>query len=424
MCQQPDSEEMARLVRAVQAGDLAAYGRLIARLQTMVYAVCRHVLRERSDALDATQDTFLRVFWGISKLSDPAAAPGFVRRTAIRCAHDVRRRRRVTLVPLPAADDVPVLDELEETWSASQRMQLARALLTLSSEERRITELFYYGAWSVTRLAEAMATSEPAMRKRLQRIREKLKKEIEMNEQRHVSQESLPADLPDRVVELLARPLLVALPDNPVAKVVELLRAQLSDYKAVELPEVVDLSRARARLVCDPVYVPVDTLFHVDGQRILRYDLSLPLWLEGADRGVPQRLLSTGKVYRNEIESTNRLCAFHQLELLWLDETSRLDAWSFVGRALAALDAVVPGAVQRVSPSDYPFCTRAWDLGVEWQGEYQELAGCGVYGPDVVRLLGGDPARHSALGLGLGLERLAALHYGVSDIRLLDSMKV
>jgi hypothetical protein len=327
-------------------------------------------------------------------------------------------------VPLPAADEVPVLDEHEETWSAAQRTQLSRALLTLTREERRITELFYYGGWSVARLAADGSTNESAMRKRLQRIRDKLRKEVEMNEQHHVSQESLPTDLSDRVVELLARPLLVALPENPVAKIVGLLRAQFSDYRLIELPELVDLASARARLECDPVYIPQDKLFHVDRDRILRYDLSLPLWIESAGRGVPQRWLSAGKVYRNEVENPLHLSAFHQLELLWLDETARCDAWSFVGRALAALDAVAPGSVQRITPSTYPFCTRAWDLGIEWQGEYQELAGCGVYGPDVVRLLGGDPARHTALGLGLGLERLAAIHYRVADIRLLDSMRV
>jgi RNA polymerase sigma factor (sigma-70 family) len=424
MSQQPDIDAVAQLVRAVQAGDLAAYGQLIARMQNMVYAVCHRVLREREAALDATQDTFLRVFWRISKLEDPAAAPGFVRRTAIRCALDVRRRRRASFVPLPAADDIPVLDEQEDSWSPAQRAQLARAVLTLSPEERRITELFYYGAQSIARVAELSASSEPAMRKRLQRIREKLRKEVEMNEQRHVSQESLPTDLSDRVVELLARPLLVALPENPVAKVVALLRAQFAEHRVVELPEIVDLTHARERLECDPVYVPEGNLFAIDRDRILRYDLSLPLWLESAGRGVPQRLLSTGKVYRNEVESAQRLSAFHQLELLHLDDAARVDAWGFVGRALAALDAVVPGAVQRVSPSDYPFCSRAWDLCVEWQGEYLEVAGCGVYSPDVVRLLGGDPERHTAIGLGMGLERLAALHYGVSDIRLLDTMKV
>jgi RNA polymerase sigma factor (sigma-70 family) len=420
----PESDAVSALVRAAQAGDLAAYSQLVARLQTMVYAVCRQVLQERSDALDAAQDAFLRAFWGLSALSEPAAFAGYLRRTAIRCAYDMRRKRRTTFAPLEAADAIPVLDDNEQSWSQAQRLQLGRAVLTLTPEERRITERFYYGSWSVERLAVEAQVSEPTMRKRLQRIRDKLRQEIEMSEQRQTSHEPLPPDLTDRVVDLLARPLLVDLPENPVAKVVALLREQFSDYQLLDTPEVIDLTVARSKLQCDPVYVPENKLFHLDRGRILRYDLSLPLWLETAGRGAPLRLLSTGKVYRNEVESTTHLSAFHQLELLHLDDTTSVNAWSFIGRTLAALDAILPGSVQRVCPSEYPFCSRAWDIGLEWRGEYHEVLGCGIYLEDVVRLLGGDPARHTALGLGIGLERLASLHYRVPDIRLIDSMRV
>jgi len=127
----------------------------------------------------------------------------------------------------------------------------------------------------------------------------------------------------------------------------------------------------------------------------------------------------TARSNRDETESTTHLSAFHQLELLTLDEQERTDAWAFVGRVLSLLDTLLPGLTQRVERTDYPFCSRAWDIGVEVDGRYVELLGCGVYKPDVVTLLGADPARHAALGLGLGLERLASLHFNVPDIRKL-----
>jgi len=129
-------------------------------------------------------------------------------------------------------------------------------------------------------------------------------------------------------------------------------------------------------------------------------------------------------VYRNETEDKTHLSSFHQLELLRLDRSTVLDPWAFIGRVLSALDSILPGKSQRISPSEYPFCSRAWDISVEWHGEYWELLGCGVYQPDVIQLLGGDPAEHTALGLGLGLERLAMLYYGVPDIRAIDTMRV
>ena len=45
-------------------------------------------------------------------------------------------------------------------------------------------------------------------------------------------------------------------------------------------------------------------------------------------------------------------------------ETPKLDVWSF-GRVLGALDTLLPGLPQRVNATSYPFCARAWDIGVE-----------------------------------------------------------
>lgn len=412
-------EQLEALVAAAQAGDLAAYAGLIRATQTMVYAVTRRILREHADALDATQDAYLRAYRGLGTLHDAAAFPGYLRRTAIRAASDVARLRRATFAPLGEAAEVPALDELESSWTPQQRSALAQALVRLSRDDRRVTDRFYHGRWSVGRLADDAHVSVPTMRKRLQRIRDNLRKEIEIMERQLTTAESLPDSLPERVLELLSRPVLVDLPDSPVGALTDRIKALFPEYTNVETSEIVDLLSARRRLTHDPVYVPSDKLFHVDAARILRYDLSLPLTLGAAGRGAPLRLLTAGKVYRDETESTTHLSAFHQLELLSLDQHERSDAWAFVGRILSVLDALLPGLPQRVERTDYPFCSRAWDIGVEVDGRYVELLGCGVYKPDVVTLLGGDPAQHVALGLGLGLERLASLHYHEPDIRKL-----
>jgi hypothetical protein len=61
------SVELVDCVRAAQTGDLVAYCQLVRATQNMVYAVCRRVLKDRSDALDATQEAYLRAYRG-----DPA----------------------------------------------------------------------------------------------------------------------------------------------------------------------------------------------------------------------------------------------------------------------------------------------------------------------------------------------------------------
>jgi phenylalanyl-tRNA synthetase alpha subunit len=48
----------------------------------------------------------------------------------------------------------------------------------------------------------------------------------------------------------------------------------------------------------------------------------------------------------------------------------------------------------------------------------------GVFTDRIVSHLGGDPSRHTAVGVGYGLERLAMLRFAIDDIRTIDVAKV
>lgn len=132
-------------------------------------------------------------------------------------------------------------------------------------------------------------------------------------------------------------------------------------------------------------------------------------------------MTAAGKVYRRERESATHLEAFHQLELLAIDDRGRLDAWQFGARVLDAINRLLPRAEVRLVPTDYPMCSRAWSLDVKPAGggaeEWIELMAWGTYADWVLRGLGADPGCQIALGAGFGLERAAALMHGIDDIR-------
>jgi DNA-directed RNA polymerase specialized sigma24 family protein len=95
--------ELMRLVEQAQAGDLEAFGRLVAATQRMTYAVTRSVLRDPAAAEDATQETYLRAFRRLSDLEHPAGFIPWVRRIAISVALNLRRATRVTFLQLDPA---------------------------------------------------------------------------------------------------------------------------------------------------------------------------------------------------------------------------------------------------------------------------------------------------------------------------------
>ena len=412
-----EDQHLADTVRAAASGDVAAFARLLELTEAMAYAVALRILRDPADAQDAVQDASVTAFRRLPQLLDAEAFPGWFRRIVVATALNQRRRSRRTWVLLTDPVVPPVLDDQEESWSESQQRLLARALLTLSASERRLCELHYHGGWSTERLAREAQAEPAAVRKRLQRIRDKLRKEIEMDEQQILKAHPTPRDLPAKIAELLAQPRLVDIPENPVSVVATLLRAAFPAYSEIELPEDFDLNLAQSRLGGYAVYVDRSKLQYIQAEHVLRYDLTLPLLLSVRWEGSPKRVTSSGKVYRRETVSATHLEAFHQLEFFAIDERAQLEPWDFAGRLLSAVDRVLPRAELRVTPTEYPMCRRAWSLDVLRSGEWVDLLAWGEYADWVLRGIGGDPEQHTALGAGVGLERLAALKYGIDDIR-------
>jgi phenylalanyl-tRNA synthetase alpha chain len=186
----------------------------------------------------------------------------------------------------------------------------------------------------------------------------------------------------------------------------------------------VDFAEARKTIGDDALYVETGELHRLDDRRILRYDLTLPLLLQVRYESLPLRILVAGKAYRHGQIDATHLEAFHQAEVLFVDEKARLDPWRVTGQVLHSTDVLLPGRVVRISPTQYPMCSQAWELAVEDDGRWSEVLAWGVFTDKIVRHLGGDPDVHTALGVGYGLERFAMLRYGIDDIRKVERAQV
>ena len=415
---------LADLVVAAQAGNVEAYGRLVHATQTMAYAVAVSVLRDRATAQDAVQQAYLRAFRRLGDLQEPATFASWLRRIVITSALNMRRARRRTFLRLDDVPEVPILDEAETRWSEAQRVRLSNALLTLTPEERQLCDRRYHGGWSTARLAANAGVDDSAMRKRLQRIRDKLRKEMEVAEQRGIQPDEIRADLPAKVVELLARPKLTDLPENPVGQTLDLLRLAYPEFVEQPIPEFVDLAEAKKTIADEAMYIDPVELHRVDGSRILRYDLTLPLLMTVRYEGRPLRIWSAGKCYRLCQQDAMHLEAFHQAEVLWVDDRSRLDPWQMTGRVLRSVDLALPGRTVKIVPTEYAMCSQAWELEVDEDGRWSEVLAWGVFSDRIVSHLGGDPKKHIAVGVGYGLERIAMLRYGIDDARKIDVASV
>src|SRR5690606_3064610 len=131
------------------------------------------------------------------------------------------------------------------------------------------------------------------------------------------------------------------------------------DCAAQPLPEVVDFAEARKTVGDVALYIEQSELHRVDAQRILRYDLTLPLLLTVRYTGEPLRVWASGKAYRICKPDAMHLEAFHQAEAFMLDEREKLDPWHLTGRVLQSIDRLLPGRAVKVVPTQYAMCTQS-----------------------------------------------------------------
>ncbi|HHP7238057.1 phenylalanine--tRNA ligase subunit alpha [Longibacter sp.] len=160
-----------------------------------------------------------------------------------------------------------------------------------------------------------------------------------------------------------------------------------------------------------------------DGPAVLRTHTSPAQIRIMQEQDVPLRVAVPGRVYRNEAISYKSFCLFHQVELLYVDEGVSMAA---LKQTLFALARALFGEDVRLRfrPSYFPFTEPSAEVDVWGEkpdhadgGEWMEILGCGMVHPNVFRSAGVDPERYTGYAVGMGVERMTMLRYGIDDIR-------
>lgn len=162
-----------------------------------------------------------------------------------------------------------------------------------------------------------------------------------------------------------------------------------------------------------------DTFWTTDG-RLLRTQTS-PVQVRYMEQHEPPfRIVSPGKVFRNEAVDATHEAQFHQLEALVVGERITMaDLKGAIHQMASALFG--PETKMRLQPSFFPFVEPGAEFAIWWQHprtgrhEWLELGGCGMVHPEVFKAVGYEGV--TGFAFGFGLERLAMVPYGIPDIR-------
>ncbi len=165
-----------------------------------------------------------------------------------------------------------------------------------------------------------------------------------------------------------------------------------------------------------------DTFYIADSEHVLRPHTS-PVQIRYMEEHKPPfRIICPGRVYRCDHDATHSPM-FHQIEGLWIDEAISLaDLKGTLTQFLRAFFERDDMQI-RFRPSFFPFVEPGVEVDMEWENKggkikWLEIGGAGVVHPQVLRNGNIDPEKYSGFAFGIGLDRLAMLKYGVTDLRL------
>lgn len=212
---------------------------------------------------------------------------------------------------------------------------------------------------------------------------------------------------------------------HPITRTIQRISGLFNElgFETVEGPEIEDdFHNFQALNIPEshPARAMQDTFYLKDGARLLRTHTSPVQIRTMLARKAPIRIICPGRVYRVDYDRTHSPM-FHQIEGLYIAEKVSLadlkyDITTFLSRFFERdVEALF-------RPSYFPFVEPGADVHIKWDDpekgtRWLEVMGCGMVHPNVLKAVGIDPEQFSGYAFGMGVERMAMLRYGVSDLR-------
>lgn len=169
--------------------------------------------------------------------------------------------------------------------------------------------------------------------------------------------------------------------------------------------------------------------FYINSNTLLRTHTS-PVQIRVMENSTPPiRIITPGRVYRNETISARAHCTFHQVEGLYINnDVSFADLKQTL--LYFAKEMFGQSVDIRLRPSYFPFTEPSAELDISCficdrkgcavcKGSgWVEIGGCGMVDPTVLRNCKIDADQYTGFAFGMGIERITMLKFGIDDIRL------
>lgn len=171
-----------------------------------------------------------------------------------------------------------------------------------------------------------------------------------------------------------------------------------------------------------------DTFYLHDGRLLRTHTSTVQIRTMETVKSLPVRIIAPGAAYRRDEIDATHLSVFNQLEGLYVAGDVTLGdlkgTLEFFFREIFG-----PQTAVRFRPHFFPFTEPSFEIDVKLEAKgreakWIEIAGCGMVDPAVFAAVSGtrgdnlfDPDQVTGFAFGLGLDRLAMILHGITDIR-------
>ncbi len=182
--------EDADLIRQATRGNVESFNLLVSRWEKRVYNYLLRITANREDALDLTQDAFLKAYQNLRKLDDPGRFAPWLYRIAHNEAYSMFRKRKPETdvdALAPEATETKITVGGSSVFPIELSLAVASALDRLSTDQREAVVLKIYQGFKFEEMAEILSCPVTTITTRLYTALELLKIELAPMKARGVS---------------------------------------------------------------------------------------------------------------------------------------------------------------------------------------------------------------------------------------------
>jgi RNA polymerase sigma-70 factor (ECF subfamily) len=171
--------EDADLIRKARRGDVEAFNLLISRWEKRVFNYLLRILQNREDALDLSQDVFLKAYQSLRKLEDPERFAAWLFRIAHNEAYSLFRKRKPEGEPeSEQRSGSAVSVGGTGVYPIELSIAVSSALERLSADQREAVVLKIYQGFKFEEISEILSCPVSTVKSRLYTALELLKTDL------------------------------------------------------------------------------------------------------------------------------------------------------------------------------------------------------------------------------------------------------